>query len=382
MTRQNPQTQRRPFSRGLYVHIPFCSSKCGYCDFDSDVFSQQIKEKFLKALQSEIASAPSLEANTLYFGGGTPSLLTVKELLGILNGLRGRFYLADEAEITLEANPDTVSLERAKAWFDMGFNRISLGVQSFDDEDLLLMGRRHTVKATLEALDALRKAGFLNLSLDLILGLPRQTLPKWEKNLRMLFRTNPEHFSAYILDIHEGSAWAKGGVAELVPEDGMVVKMYERLTEVASSHGFAPYEISNFCRPGFESRHNLKYWSDEPYLGLGPSAHSYTLSERFWNIRGTLAYIRSIETMGSAREGSVRISLEDRRHEALIMGLRKTQGIDLQSFLFLYGWDILKEKAQAIDRGIKSGTLEIEGATLRFTPKGTMVSNEILASFL
>jgi oxygen-independent coproporphyrinogen-3 oxidase len=378
--RQNIQGCPRETPAGLYIHIPFCLSKCAYCDFDSAPFPEDVRARYVESLCVEISKAKRVEADTVYFGGGTPSLLAPLELGKILGALRERFT-GDAGEITLEANPETITPAAADAWAGAGINRVSVGAQSFHDDELSFMGRRHNAKDTLKALALLRKAGIRNIGIDLIVGLPHQTLQRWEETLSVLFALKPEHFSAYILDIHEGAAWSKEQVSALLPKERVTVKMYERLMELASVQGYVHYEISNFCLPGYASRHNLKYFSDEPYLGFGPSAHSYTIEERFWNVTGLLAYLGAMGAKGNARAGSIQMSLEDRRKEAFMMGMRKTEGVDLESFFFLYGWDILKEHAGVLERFMSAGVLELSKRRLRFTPKGYLVSNEVLASF-
>ncbi len=334
----------------------------------------------MEGLCVEIGNSKRVKVNTVYFGGGTPSLLAPPELGKILRTIRERFTV-DACEITLEANPETITPAAADAWAGAGINRVSVGAQSFHDDELSFMGRRHNAKDTLKALALLRKAGFRNIGIDLILGLPHQTLQRWEETLNVLFALKPEHFSAYILDVHEGAAWSKERVSALFPKERVTAKMYERLLERASLQGYVHYEISNFCLPGYASRHNLKYFSDEPYIGFGSSAHSYTIEERFWNVTGPIAYLGAVGTKRNARAGSIRMSLEDRRKEAFMMGMRKTEGVDLESFFFLYGWDILKEHAGVLERFMSAGVLELSKKRLRFTPKGYLVSNEVLASF-
>lgn len=373
------ETAQRPLA-GLYIHIPFCLSKCAYCDFDSAPFPEDLRGSYVENLCLEINVAKRVEANTVYFGGGTPSLLTPLELEKILGALWRRFTM-NASEITLEANPETITPSAAFAWSKAGVSRVSVGAQSFDDGDLKLMGRRHNAQDTLKAFDVLRKAGFQNIGIDLILGLPSQSFKQWEKGLNVLFDLRPEHFSAYILDIHKGTAWSNAPLSASLPKEWIIEKMYERLLELASLQGYVHYEISNFCLPGYASRHNMKYFSDKPYTGFGSSAHSYSIEERFWNVSGPIAYLEAMAKKGSPRAGSVRMTLEDRRKEAFMMGMRKMEGVDLASFFFLYGWDILKEHAGDLERFMSAGVLRLTKNRLQFTPKGCLVSNEVLASF-
>ncbi|MGB8508032.1 MAG: radical SAM family heme chaperone HemW, partial [Pyrinomonadaceae bacterium] len=258
---------------GIYIHIPFCRSRCSYCDFATGMYEGALAESYTNALAREIASAHELpatiEADTIYFGGGTPSLLTPAQVSRILDAVRLRFRVAADAEITMEMNPGTVTPAILREFRALGVNRASFGAQTFDDAELRRLGRTHTADDTRRTLAELRAASFDNISFDLIAGLPEQTLASWERNLDEALALRPEHLSLYLLEVHEGTPLAdqlRRGMWR-APDADLAVEMYEMLVERTRAQGFEQYEISNFCRHGFESRHNTKYWTGAPYYG-------------------------------------------------------------------------------------------------------------------
>ena len=319
---------------GLYVHIPFCVSKCAYCAFYS-MPSLKMKGAFMKALLSEMASrVPYLngeQVNTVYFGGGTPSILSVEELDVILRAIRQHYRVSDQAEFTLEANPDTLSLDYLSALRKAGVNRLSIGIQSFFDEDLRYLSRRHDSTHARQCVGWARQAGFDNLSLDLIYGLPTATAERWRQNLDLFFETGAQHLSAYALTVEPNTILEKQiatGKALPVREDD-AVRDYEILVERAAKEGFVHYEISNFARPGFRSKHNCSYWNRTPYIGFGPAAHSFDGNSRQWNVAHLQHYIDGIEA-GHPDFEQETLTPEQRYDEYVMTTLRTMWGIDLK----------------------------------------------------
>ena len=331
---------------GLYLHIPFCLSKCYYCAFYS-LPSLKRKEEFLESLKREIVERQDYlhgaPVSTVYFGGGTPSLLRIEELKTILNLLHDHFPIDTDAELTLEANPDTLSTEYLEALRGLGFNRLSIGIQSFFDEDLHYLGRRHDARHARQCIDWAQTAGFENLSLDLIYGLPTSNAEQWNRNLDLFFATGAPHLSAYALTLEPDSILTKRiAVGKALPVDEeAVVRDYRILCRRAAEAGFLHYEVSNFCRPGFRSKHNASYWFQTPYLGLGPSAHSFDGKERRWNggeIRNSECEMRNAEYLNSEGYSAFRIphsefealSPEDIYNEYVMLRLRTMWGVDLK----------------------------------------------------
>jgi len=375
---------------GIYVHIPFCPYKCSYCDFDSGVYSEPVMAAYLAALQQEIAragaalSAEQTAADTIYFGGGTPSLLEPERLDALLRTIGRSFTVQPGAEITLEANPGTITAEKARAFRQLGVNRVSLGAQTFSESELVVLGRRHTVEQIGESVARLREAGVENVNLDLIIGIPGQSLRSWEQTMDRAFALRPTHLSVYMLEVHEGTPLAaqlaRGIIAE--PEEALTVEMYERFLERAEAEGYEHYEISNFCRPGFACRHNLKYWSDDPYLGFGCSAHSYDGRERRWNVATPRAYVEAMRERGEAVAGRIRMTEQRRIEEALMLGLRRCAGVDLRAFRDRYGVDVLDRYGAHLAPLGEAGLIEIGGGILRLTRRGFVVANEVFAVFV
>ena len=264
---------------GLYVHIPFCSSRCSYCDFATGLYQSELAERYVCALVQEIRSSSCRRehADTIYFGGGTPSLLEPSQLERILSALFEQFDIDEAAEITLEINPGSATPEKLRAFRRLGINRASFGTQTFDDAELAKLGRSHNAADALRTFADLRDAGFANVSFDLIAGLPGQTLEGWQRNVEQALKLKPEHLSFYLLEVHSGTPLAdhiKRGL-QPVPDEDLAGVMYRWMLEQASAAGYEHYEISNLCSPNFESRHNVKYWTGDSYFGFGCSSHSY-----------------------------------------------------------------------------------------------------------
>ena len=340
---------------GIYIHIPFCNSKCAYCGFFS-LPSLKLKERFLEALKAEIVGRrdylkqrshcgldpqpPSLleshytpPINTIYFGGGTPSLLSIKEISELLHLIKETYPVTDSAEITLEANPDTLSLDYLKGLRQFGVNRLSIGIQSFFDNDLKYLSRRHDAHHAQQCLDWAKQAGFSNISIDLIYGLPSSNVEQWNKNLDIFFAYNLPHLSAYALTLEPNAILTKqielGKVPPVNEEDAL--RDYEILCQRATENGYLHYEISNFCRHGMHSKHNASYWFGTPYIGFGPSAHSFDGASRQWNVSSVERYcVRVPEPVEGPFYEKEILSLEQQYDEYIMLRLRTHWGIDLK----------------------------------------------------
>ena len=321
---------------GIYVHIPFCNSKCAYCGFYS-LPSLKLKDRFLEALKAEIVARKDYlqgdAVNTIYFGGGTPSLLSLKEIGELLNHINAHYPVASNAEITLEANPDTLSLEYLEGLRQLGVNRLSIGIQSFFDNDLKYLSRRHDSHHAQQCLDWAKQTGFENISIDLIYGLPSSNADQWNKNLDIFFAYGLPHLSAYALTLEPNAILTKqielGKVPPVNEDDAL--RDYEILCQRAAENGYLHYEISNYCRSGMHSKHNSSYWFGTPYIGFGPSAHSFDGNSRQWNVSSVEKYCVSVPepVEGSAIEKEI-LSPEQHYDEYVMLRLRTHWGIDLK----------------------------------------------------
>ena len=382
---------------GVYIHIPFCRSRCSYCDFATDVYkNEETVERYVNALineienfhpsQSKIQNPKSkIPIDTIYFGGGTPSLLVSSQLEKILKTVHRKFSIDADSEITMEMNPATVSPETLKAYKRLGVNRASFGAQTFDDTELKRLGRRHTAKDVRETIELLREADFQNVSFDLIAGLPRQTLADWERNLDEALKLKPEHLSLYLLEIHEGTPLAEQirSGRQPLPDEDLAARMYELLLEKVSAQGYRQYEISNFSLPGFESRHNSKYWQFAPYFSFGVSAHSFDGKNLRWaNERDTFAYVKRIENGESPIVETVELTEKARRGEYAFLRLRLNEGIDLEDFRGEFGVDLVEEHSADLVRLREAGLIELDENGLRLTEKGRLYSNEVFDVFV
>jgi oxygen-independent coproporphyrinogen III oxidase len=374
-------------SAGLYIHIPFCSSRCSYCDFATGLYQHELAERYVRALVTDIRSTRYFgdSVDTIFFGGGTPSLLAPAQLELILATLHACFKIHAKSEITLEINPGSVNEEKLRAFRSLGLNRASFGAQTFDDAELAKLGRSHTAADTLKTFSALRLAGFENVSFDLIAGLPGQTLAGWQRNVKTALDLFPEHLSFYLLEVHSGTPLAehiRRGI-QPEPDDDLAGVMYQSMLEQAADAGYEHYEISNLCRPGFHSRHNVKYWTAEPYYGFGCSAHSYDGGTRRWsNHRDVLKYVTAIESGESPLVDEQQLSQTDVRAEALFLGMRMMQGVDLRHYRESFGVDLRDEHAEDLERFCKAGLVEVDGDLIRLTRTGALLSNEVFAVFV
>jgi oxygen-independent coproporphyrinogen-3 oxidase len=378
------------YRSGIYIHIPFCRARCSYCDFATGAYEGALAEQYVRALEREIELFERADAreeiDTIYFGGGTPSLLTHAQVSNILNAVRKRFRVRDDAEVTMEMNPGTVTLESARAFRAAGVNRASFGAQTFDDRELRRLGRTHTADDTRRTFETLRESGFDNVSFDLIAGLPRQTLDAWGRNLEEALALRPEHLSLYLLEVHEGTPLAaqiREG-REPSPDADLAAEMYRLISARTREAGYEQYEISNFCLPRRESRHNVKYWTGAPYYGFGCSAHSFDgRASRWSNERDARRYVELIEKTGAAVVEHTELDARERSAEALFLGLRLlSRGVDLAEHRALFRRDVLAEYAEDLARFDEAGLITVEGNVLRLTPEGALLSNEVFSAFV
>jgi oxygen-independent coproporphyrinogen-3 oxidase len=371
-------------SAGVYIHIPFCRSRCSYCDFATDVYkSAEIVESYVSALVKEIDFFPRCETiDTIYFGGGTPSLLKPEQFEKILESVHKKFSVAQNAEITMEMNPATVTLETLKEYKSAGVNRTSFGAQTFDDTELKRLGRKHTAADVRETIELLRAADFRNVSFDLIAGLPRQTLKDWERNLDEALKLHPEHLSLYLLEIHEATPLAEQirSRRQPLPDEELAAEMYELMLEKIALKNYRQYEISNFSQPTFESRHNSKYWTLDAVFGFGCSAHSFDgAAMRYSNERDTARYVSLIE-----RENSAVVYREEinAASEFIFLGLRLTEGINLNEYEKRFGTNLTEKYAADLMRLTNLDLIESVENHLRLTRKGFLFSNEVFSVFV
>lgn len=371
-------------SSGVYLHIPFCRSRCSYCDFATDVYKRaEIVESYVDALVKEIENFPSRQsADTIYFGGGTPSLLTPEQLEKILDAVHRKFSISETAEITMEMNPATVTPETLKAYKSAGVNRASFGAQTFDDAELKRLGRKHTAADVRETIELLRAADFTNISFDLIANLPRQTLQDWKRNLDEALKLQPEHLSLYLLEVHQATPLAEQirSGRQPIPDEELAAEMYEHLLEKISKSDYRQYEISNFALPDYESRHNSKYWTLHPVYGFGCSAHSFDGAEtRYANERDTAKYVSLMEENDSAAVHREKI---DVAAEFIFLGLRLTEGIDLRFYEKRFGKNLVEENREDLSRLVELGLIDLTETYIKLTEKGYLFSNEVFAVFV
>ncbi len=371
--------------QGIYVHIPFCHRKCGYCDFNSYAGMDALIEPFIEALHREIEASPYAgeRFDTVFFGGGTPTVLSGDALAGILEHLTQQFDLASNAEITCEANPGSVTLQQLQVMRRAGFNRLSLGVQSFHLDELRRMDRIHTPEEVVRSVEWARTAGFTNLNLDLIFALPQQTIEGWEANLRKAIALQPEHLALYALMLEPNTRfyhlYQKGKLS--LPDDETQVAMFRLAQRLAAEAGYRQYEISNYAQAGYECQHNLIYWRNEPYLGFGPGAVSYMGGKRWTNIKHPREYIRRVMAGESLEFEWERLTGWDAVAETLMLGLRLLEGVDLETLEQRFSLPVRTHYAKTIDALVQRGWLEREGKTIRLTQEGLLWHSEVAMAF-
>lgn len=366
---------------GVYIHIPFCTKACHYCDFHFST-NLELKSELVSCLKREIELQQSFLGDeivrTIYLGGGTPSLLQASEVAGLVDTIRRTFNVAVDAEITLEANPDDLSVEKTNAFYEAGINRLSIGIQSFFEPVLAGLNRSHNARQAFDAVRIARDGGISNISIDLIYAIPGQTMEMWKENIEIVLSLKPPHISAYALTIEEKTAfgsWTRKGLFSPVDDDDAAEQM-EYLVMTLTTAGYDHYEISNFAMPGYYSRHNSHYWQGISYLGIGPSAHSFKGNSRQHNVANNHAYIKSIT------EGRVPLIVEELgRHERVndyvLTGLRTKWGIDLNYLDRAFGYDMLAQHASYLNSLVHSGLASLEGENLRLTEKGMFLADKI-----
>ncbi len=376
----------------LYVHIPFCERKCLYCDFYS-VVNTGLMEDFLAAMQGEISLradyADRAVFETVFFGGGTPSLLAPRQLDAILSSLRATFVITADAEVTLEANPGTVTGETLRAFRSAGINRLSIGIQSFHDHELQFLGRIHDGTEALRCYGCARAAGFDNISMDLIYSIPGQSLDRWEDTLRTTLALGPQHIAAYSLTVEDETPLARmveAGVLRTTPAR-VEAELYERAMELLGAHGYEHYEVSNYALPGYRCRHNRNYWSHEQYLGFGPSAHSFwrkggiTRGRRWWNVADLSTYLSRLSggflPVASEEEVGTRAMI----HERIFLGLRSS-GLDLTRLTADLDYDLEARQGDRVRWLIEEGLGVLDGGIVRLTSKGYLLCDEICRRLL
>jgi oxygen-independent coproporphyrinogen-3 oxidase len=366
---------------GLYIHIPFCLSKCGYCSFYS-IKSINLIPEYIAALKKEIKHYSNVFSSfdTIYLGGGTPSLLSIGQLETIFKAINKSYKIYPHAEITMEVNPGDVSLEYFQAVRSLGINRLNIGIQSFDDNILKFLGRRHNSFEAISAINDSRKAGFDNIGIDLIYGIPGQKISLWKRTLQKTLSYAPEHISCYQLSLETGTPLYKEYALQDIklPAEKEQLKFFQTTADELEKAGYIHYEVSNFARKDkFKSRHNQRYWQHLPYLGLGPAAHSFLGNRRWWNTSAVKTYLKEIAQDKMPVENTEILSAEQLQLEALFLGLRTKNGIDLKLYKTKYGADLLKDKETIIDALIKNKLVEFKDGFLRPTCTGMAIADSL-----
>jgi oxygen-independent coproporphyrinogen-3 oxidase len=370
---------------GLYLHIPFCGAICHYCNFNRGLLDAALKARYVDALEAEIrGAADGSVADTIYFGGGTPSLLAPEEVGRLIAACRDSFAVTPDAEVTLELNPETATAAYLAAIRAAGATRLSIGVQSFDDDELARLGRVHSADRAREAVRLARGAGFDDLSLDLMMWLPGQSVERWLANVDALIETGPDHASLYILELYPNAPlrdeMARGGWSQAPDDDA--AEMYLRGLDLLDRAGYQHYEISNVARPGHQSRHNVKYWADGEWLAFGCGAHATRDGRRWHNVAGTADYVSRIATGQSVVAGVRTLSPQTRAEEALFTGIRLTKGVSLADIAQRYGIDAWDAYGTALAPFVEAGVVQYTPPILSLTRQGMLLANEVGAVFV
>ncbi len=387
-------------AQGIYISVPFCRTKCSYCNFASDVFSRVVFERYVDRVCADVANAEQTvnemhgridrEVDSIYLGGGTPTVLAPDQLQRMFDAVREQFSVASDAEITVECAPGTLAPEVLEGLLRCGVNRVSLGVQSFVDAEAAAVGRLHKRATVLEDISRLRAAGITNLNIDLIAGLPHQTADSWRESLAQALATEASHVSVYMLEVDEDSRLGRevmaGGTryhAHFVPDEEATADFYIAACEHLEAAGVAQYEISNFARPGSESRHNLKYWTRQPYLGFGVDAHSmlFSASPDAEAVRFATPDVLEKYVAGSPLECTA-VSLASALEERFFLGLRLNRGVDLREIAATFGQQALQNLQGIIAELIQDGLVQQDDDLIRLTLRGRLLSNEVFQSFL
>ncbi len=379
----------------LYVHIPFCKKKCRYCDFLSFAGEEWTQETYTQALLREIGAWRGKEnkkVSSVFVGGGTPSILSVRRMEEIFEALRESFFLAEDAEITIECNPGTLEKEKLEVYKCLGVNRLSLGLQSAKNEELRLLGRIHTWETFLESFQMARKAGFENLNVDLISALPGQTVESWRETLEKTIALSPEHISAYSLIIEEGTPFYQeyeedakireaGGDPQFLPSEDAERQMYEDTEKILGNAGYSRYEISNYAKPGMACQHNMGYWQRKEYIGLGLGASSLYREGRWRNPENLLEYCNRKQDMPE-RKDLQKLSRKDQMEETMFLGLRLMEGVEEEAFFREFGCTCREVYGEVLDRLEDQGLLKEENGRIFLTSHGIDISNYCMAEFL
>src|SRR5262245_27861361 len=379
---------------GIYIHIPFCATRCHYCNFATGGYESEMARRYTAAVREEIGRAdvssdPMMRrvmrrVDTIYFGGGTPTTLTVGQISSLIEACRRRFDVAPDSEITAEANPGSISQNYLEELRAAGVNRLSFGAQSFDEDELRMIGRTHSAEDAREAVRTARAAGFENVSLDLIAGLPEQKMETWRRNLEEVFTLAPDHLSVYLLELYKDAPLLhrinRGELRAI--DDELTVEMYFALMDEAERRGFDHYEISNWARPGFESRHNLKYWIGAPYWAFGVSAAGYDGRKRWSNTRNIHEYLAKVESGRSPVSEFVELDDDDRQSENLFLRMRLKDGVDLDDHLRRFGVNALERYRDEIERLRDAGLVELGENRLKISRAGAVLANEVFAAFV
>ena len=383
----------------LYVHIPFCVRKCAYCDFLSAPADTQERTLYIDALTEEIRARKNdfnaYRVSTIFLGGGTPSILEGDDSARIFRALQENFDISDDAEITMEVNPGTVTEEKAASWRKSGVNRLSIGLQSADDRELKMLGRIHTYREFLDTWKIVREAGFENVNVDLISAIPGQNLRSWSETLRKVADLGPEHISAYSLIVEEGTPFYerygdgsgededKGNHLPPLPDEDTEREIYKATEKILAEYGYHRYEISNYSKTGYECRHNLGYWERKEYLGLGLGASSLISECRFHNTADMERYLRFYENAGTGIcEDIEHLSVEDQMEEFMFLGLRKTVGISVDDFRKAFGREIRAVYGEQMRKLEEQRLIEYSGNRVRLTERGTDISNYVFSEFM
>lgn len=377
----------------IYIHIPFCVRKCAYCDFLSGPADDEKIECYVEKLIDEIYAhgacdlAGKITVTTIFFGGGTPSILEGSQMQRIMTALEKHFQIAEDAEISMEANPGTLTEEKLSAYREAGINRISLGLQSANNEELMRLGRIHTYEEFLESYELARKCGFDNINIDLISAIPKQTVKSWEESLKQIIKLNPEHISAYSLIVEEGTTFANlygegtEGAKEL-PSEEDEREMYHRTEALLKEAGYHRYEISNYAKKGKECRHNVGYWERKNYLGIGLGASSLVDNVRYKNTDDLEYYIQYASKLSKIQEDREVLSRTEQMEEFIFLGLRKIQGISVKGFEIVFGNSLEECYGKGIKHMQDEKLLTVEDGFLKLTEKGIDVSNYVFAEIL
>lgn len=374
-------------SMGIYIHIPFCIKKCNYCDFLSFNSDKATMLSYINSLTNEIIAnkQENKQVSTIFLGGGTPSVLAPKHIYDILNTIYKHYHIKDNAEITIEANPGTLCLSKLKDYNTFGINRLSIGLQSAIDEELKAIGRIHTFTQFLESYNDAVCAGFKNINIDIMSALPYQTIDSYRKTLETVIKLNPTHISAYSLILEENTPlydFINAGNEHTLPDEDTEREMYYMTDEALKQAGFHRYEISNYAKCGFECRHNLSYWEDGNYIGMGLGASSYMDGVRYKNTSCLETYIKHSSNLKDIIEAVTPLSVKDKQEEFMILGLRKIKGVSISQFEKLFSKNIYSVYGDVINKYISMDLLSINDDTLSLTPKGIDVSNTIFTDFL